>query len=59
LDDLLVRIRHGGELIGARGMETKEGLIIILDKPIRGIAPGQSAVFYSHEGECLGGGVIV
>lgn len=58
LDDLLVRIRHGGELIGARGMETKEGLMIVLDKEIRGIASGQSAVFYGHDGECLGGGVI-
>ena len=58
LDDLLVRIRHGGELIGARGMEIEGGLLVILDKPVRGIAPGQSAVFYSHEGECLGGGVI-
>ena len=59
LADLMVRIRHGGELIGARGMETKDGLLVILDKSIRGIAPGQSAVFYSHEGECLGGGVIM
>ena len=58
LNDLLVRIRHGGELIGARGMEIERGLLVILDKPVRGIAPGQSAVFYSHEGECLGGGVI-
>lgn len=58
LDHLIVRIRHGGELIGARGMETEEGLLVILDKSIRGIASGQSAVFYSEEGECLGGGVI-
>jgi tRNA-specific 2-thiouridylase len=58
LDHLIVRIRHGGELIGARGMETKEGLLVILDKEIRGIASGQSAVFYSEDGECLGGGVI-
>lgn len=54
----IVRIRHGGELIGARGMETAEGLLVILDKEIRGIASGQSAVFYSEDGECLGGGVI-
>ncbi|HSV94709.1 MAG TPA: tRNA 2-thiouridine(34) synthase MnmA [Spirochaetia bacterium] len=58
LNDLLIRIRHGGELIGARGMENDEGMMIILDKPIRGIASGQSAVFYSYKGECLGGGVI-
>jgi tRNA-uridine 2-sulfurtransferase len=58
LDHLIVRIRHGGELIGARGMETKDGLLVILDKEIRGIASGQSAVFYGEDGECLGGGVI-
>ena len=58
LEDLLIRIRHGGELIGARGMKIESGLLAILDKPVRGIASGQSAVFYSHEGECLGGGVI-
>lgn len=59
LDDLIVRIRHGGELIGARGMEVEGGLLIVLDKQIRGIASGQSAVFYSSDGECLGGGVIL
>ncbi len=58
MDDLIVRIRHGGELIGARGMKTDDGLMIILDKSIRGIASGQSAVFYTENGECLGGGVI-
>ncbi len=57
-DFVRVRIRHGGELIGARGMETESGLLIILDKQIRGIASGQSAVFYGEDGECLGGGVI-
>lgn len=58
LDHLIVRIRHGGELIGARGMATKEGMLVILDKEMRGIASGQSAVFYGEDGECLGGGVI-
>lgn len=58
LADLIVRIRHGGELIGARGMKTESGLMIIMDKSIRGIASGQSAVFYTESGECLGGGII-
>ena len=58
LSDFLVRIRHGGELIGARARENDEGLLVILDKAIRGIASGQSAVFYTETGECLGGGVI-
>ena len=35
LDHLIVRIRHGGELIGARGMETEEGLPVILDKELK------------------------
>ncbi len=59
LKHIKVRIRHGGELISARGEETKEGLLVVLDKPVRGIASGQSAVFYGEDGECLGGGVIV
>ena len=64
LEDMIVRIRHGGELLGSRTQELKEsrtqdnGLLVILDKPIRGIASGQSAVFYGRDGECLGGGVI-
>ncbi|KKT85297.1 MAG: tRNA-specific 2-thiouridylase MnmA [Candidatus Collierbacteria bacterium GW2011_GWA2_44_99] len=49
LGDLLVRIRHGGELILGSGMETKHGLLVTLDEEVRGIAPGQSAVFYAHE----------
>lgn len=59
LNDLIVRIRHGGELLNARGKETETGLMIVLDKSVRGIASGQSAVFYEQNGECLGGGVIV
>lgn len=56
--ELFVRIRHGGELIGARVGKTAYGFNVELVKQIRGIASGQSAVFYSGEGECLGGGVI-
>jgi tRNA-uridine 2-sulfurtransferase len=72
LDDMIVRIRHGGELINARtqelnnsrpclpaGRTQKSGLLVILDKPVRGIASGQSAVFYTKDGECLGGGIII
>ena len=36
-----------------------ESIRMILEKGVRGIASGQSAVFYSMEGECVGGGVIV
>lgn len=56
---LKVRIRHGGELVGARILENGDFMTVVLDKQLRGIASGQSAVFYSDEGECLGGGVII
>ncbi len=49
-----VRIRHGGELIQALLV----GSEVTLKKAQRGVASGQSAVFYSPEGEMLGGGVI-
>jgi tRNA-specific 2-thiouridylase len=34
------------------------GFKIIFDAPQRAVTPGQSAVFYSHNGEMLGGGII-
>ncbi len=60
---VLVRIRHGGELLkaGVRVRETGKGfgrLMVRLAEPQRGVASGQSAVFYSGDGVCLGGGVI-
>lgn len=57
--ELYVRIRHGGELIGARIMKNDHGYLVELMKSVRGVASGQSAVFYSADGMCLGGGVIV
>jgi tRNA-uridine 2-sulfurtransferase len=55
-----LRIRHGGELIGVKESEiSKDGRMEIeMIEEQRGVAPGQSAVFYSSKGECLGGGVI-
>lgn len=61
--ELLVRIRHGGELINGELRMVRQladgKLGVKLEKGVRGIAPGQSAVFYTVTGEVLGGGVIV
>ena len=57
---LVVRIRHTGQLIPCQlNVETHT---VTLDEPTKGIAEGQSAVFYTplKNGSlaCLGGGVI-
>jgi len=58
----LVRIRHRGKLLNCRLKKQKnDRLKVILNKPAFGIAPGQSAVFYNQDKNCLvlrGGGVI-
>lgn len=70
--NLLVRIRHTGELLPCQlksfdrstNQSTDQSATqyqVTLDQPTKGIAPGQSAVFYQssgHENICLGGGVI-
>ena len=38
-------------------LEGQEG-IITLDAKDGGLAPGQYAVFYNEDAECLGGGII-
>ena len=61
MDNKYVRIRHGGELIKCYFFDDEKfgNLEVELEKEVRGIASGQSAVFYAEDGECLGGGVIV
>lgn len=58
--ELVVRIRHTGQLIPCQlNVETNT---VTLDEPTKGVAEGQSAVFYTplKNGSlaCLGGGII-
>lgn len=61
--DLKVRIRHGGQLYPAQFTWTDQAKnrakIRFTDK-IKGLAPGQAAVFYGGAGDevCWGGGVL-
>jgi len=51
-----VRHRHEGEAATLRGGAT--GAEVVLARPVRGVAPGQAAVFYAGD-EVVGGGRIV
>ncbi len=66
---VFVRIRHTGELLACRlknqNTENRQDYCVQLAQPTKGIAEGQSAVFYKKiatqmgaEFVCLGGGVI-
>ncbi|XP_023308115.2 mitochondrial tRNA-specific 2-thiouridylase 1 isoform X1 [Lucilia cuprina] len=56
------RFQHTKPLVNCRiyrkSMENSNELIILLDKPLRAVTPGQYAVFYSDK-ECLGSARIV
>lgn len=62
LTNLLVRIRHTGELLNCKVTQASDQhYSVTLDTAISGIAPGQSAVLYQKINNvtfCLGGGVI-
>lgn len=55
--EVMVRIRHTGKLIDAEIIEENGVRKVELSEPQRGVASGQSAVFYRN-GICLGGGII-
>ena len=54
--DCLVQIRHRHKPVKCI-IEFNKGFRVMFDEEIRGVAPGQSAVFYK-DNLCLGGGVI-
>ena len=54
--DCLVQIRHRHKPVKCI-IEFNKGFKVMFDEEIRGVAPGQSAVFYK-DNLCLGGGVI-
>lgn len=56
--EILLRIRHRGELVPARlTVATDNSIELECHAPVRGVSPGQAAVFYRGE-EVLGGAII-
>jgi tRNA-specific 2-thiouridylase len=53
-----VRIRYRQAKLPALAIKTDDRVELLFDTPLRGIAPGQSAVFYDGE-KLLGGGIIL
>lgn len=68
---VMVRVRYRQPLVPAtlyklstptppiKTQKLSRGYKLVFAEPVKFVAPGQSAVFYSKDGEMLGGGVIV
>jgi tRNA-specific 2-thiouridylase len=56
--DILVRVRHLGQLHEANVSFGEGSAKVELKNPVFGIAPGQSCVFYTRDSQVLGGGII-
>jgi tRNA-specific 2-thiouridylase len=57
--EIWARVRYRQPVKKASLIKKERGYELIFSEPQKFIAPGQSAVFYSHAGLVLGGGVIV
>ena len=58
-ENISVQIRYNSKPVSVKGIILENNrLIIELQKPVRAITPGQSAVFYKGD-QLLGGGIIV
>lgn len=55
---VFARVRYRQPLFEADLSREDDGWILSFGKPQKFVAKGQSAVFYSYEGELLGGGII-
>ncbi|HUZ92577.1 MAG TPA: tRNA 2-thiouridine(34) synthase MnmA [Candidatus Paceibacterota bacterium] len=56
--EVFARVRYRQPLRKAMIIINESRIKLIFDEPVKFVAPGQSAVFYSEEGEMLGGGII-